>query len=97
MITTFGSAGTEDIWNGRDTKEARRTLGKSLWAVAQRRLDLLNAATTPADLRVPPGNRLENLKGKLSGFFSVRINGQYRITFRFSAGNADQVEIVDYH
>lgn len=97
MITSFGSEGTEDIWNGKDTKEARRTLDKSLWAVAQRRLDLLNAATTPADLRVPPGNRLESLKGTLSGFFSVRINGQYRITFRFWAGNADQVEIVDYH
>jgi proteic killer suppression protein len=97
MITSFGSAGTEDVWNGADTKAARKTLDKTLWPVAQRKLDLINAATAVADHRAPPGNRLESLKGSLVGAFSIRINDQFRITFQFSAGNADRVEIVDYH
>lgn len=97
MIAAFGSRGTEDIWNGVDPKEARRTLEKALWGTARRKLDMLNAATDLMDLRSPPGNRLERLKGDLSGRSSIRINDQFRIIFSFAAGTATGVEIVDYH
>jgi toxin HigB-1 len=65
--------------------------------MALRKLRMLDAATTPGDLRVPPGNRLEKLKGAREGQWSIRINDQWRICFRFDAGDAIDVEIVDYH
>jgi len=97
MILGFSDAETEAIYNGTGGKAARRRLPKDLWPLAQRKLDRLNAAADVRDLRDPPGNRLEALKGDLAGFFSIRINDQYRIVFRFSGGNATEVRIADYH
>jgi len=97
MIGSFGDQGTEDIYNGRDTREARATLPKPLWGVAQRKLGYIEAAHTLDDLRVPPGNRLEQLQGDLAGFWSIRVNEKFRIIFRFDAGLALDVRIVDYH
>ena len=97
MIASFDNEGTEDIWNGDDTKAARKTLDRTLWDIAHRKLDLLNAAHDVMDLRAPPGNRLEKLKGDFAGRYSIRINQQLRIVFSFANGNATDVTIVDYH
>lgn len=97
MILSFKSKGTEDIFDGEDSKEARKTCPVNLWSVARRKLDLLNAAVSLDDMRVPPGNRLESLKGDRKGEYSIRINDQYRICFRWALQGAEQVEIVDYH
>ncbi len=97
MIASFGNTGTEDIWNGTDSKEARRTLDKTLWAVARRKLDMVNAAASVLDLRSPPGNRLERLKGDLAERYSIRVNDQFRVVFGFENGTATDVAIVDYH
>ena len=96
MIQSFGNAATEQIFYGEDTKRAR-TIPKSVWQAVQRKLSYLHAATTVADLRVPPGNRLEMLKGSLVGRYSIRVNDQYRITFRFEDGHAWEVRCEDYH
>ncbi|MCU0682025.1 MAG: type II toxin-antitoxin system RelE/ParE family toxin [Polyangiaceae bacterium] len=95
MIRAFADATTEDVFHGDDTKAARK-LAKTLWPLARRKLDLLNAAQALQDLRAPPGNRLEPLKGNLAGFYSLRINDQYRIIFTFADGVADEVQITDY-
>ncbi len=97
MIQTFADEGTRDVYVGADTKAARRVLPKDLWSVARRKLHWIDAAPTIETLRVPPGNRLEALKGYRKGSFSVRINEQYRITFRFEQGNAYEVCCEDYH
>jgi proteic killer suppression protein len=97
MILGFADAETEAIYNGSGGKSVRRLLPKELWPLARRKLDRVNAAADVKDLRDPPGNRLESLKGDLAGFFSIRINDQYRIVFRFSGGNAAEVRIADYH
>jgi proteic killer suppression protein len=97
MIRSFGDAGTEDIFNGERTRAARQTCPQSVWNVARRKLDYVNAARDVRDLRVPPGNRLEALKGDRAGQFSIRINDQYRVCFRWSTNGADDVEIADYH
>ena len=96
MILDFGDQTTEDIFNGEDTKAARR-IPKALWTVASRKLDMLNAAYDLRDLTVPPGNRLEKLKGKFALFHSIRINDQLRLIFQWAEGNAKQVQIADYH
>lgn len=77
--------------------EDSRKLPQTLWGTARRKLDLLNAATSIQDLRVPPGNHLEALQGARQGQHSIRINDQHRICFVFADGNASNVEIVDYH
>lgn len=99
MITSFANKGTEDIWNGLSSKEARATCPTSLWNVAFRKLDMVNAAQDVIDLRSPPGNSLEKLKGDLAGKFSIRINQQFRVVFAFAFANgqASDVEICDYH
>jgi toxin HigB-1 len=97
MITSFADAGTQDIYNGENTAAARRLLPGGLVKVAVRKLDMLNAAVALSDLRVPPGNRLEALKGDLAGKYSIRINEQYRIVFAFKDGAANEVRIMDYH
>lgn len=97
MILDFADEATEDIFHGKRTKAARRCLPPGLWASAQRKLDRLNRAREPRDLADPPGNRLEALKGDYAGFFSIRINDQYRIVFRFERSDARDVQIVDYH
>jgi proteic killer suppression protein len=97
MILDFADEATEDIFNGSKSKAARRCLPQELWPTAQRKLDRLNRATEPRDLADPPGNRLEALKGDYAGFFSLRVNDQYRIVFRLENGDARAVQIVDYH
>ena len=97
MIYGFKTQGTEDIYNGKNSPEARRTLPRALWKQAQRRLDMLNAAADLTDLQTPPGNHLEALKGDRAGQYSIRINKQYRICFVWKSQGADEVEIIDYH
>jgi toxin HigB-1 len=96
MIVSFGDKTAEDIFHGYDTKAARR-IARALWTRVQLKLDLLNASTTLEDLRVPPSNRLEKLRGDLAGFYSLRVNDQYRLVFRFVDGNALDVRCTDYH
>jgi proteic killer suppression protein len=97
VIVSFADAGTEDVFNGRDTKAARRTCPVLLWPVARRKLDQLNAATRLDALRIPPANRLERLKGDRRGQHSIRLNDQYRICFHWTNAGAQAVEIIDYH
>lgn len=97
MIVSFKDHGTRDIWERKDTRVARSTCPQVLWAAALGKLNLLNRAKDVEDLRVPPGNRLEQLKGDRRGEHSIRINGQYRICFTWTAAGPADVEIVDYH
>ena len=97
MILSFRDRGTEDVFHGRDTKAARRACPLSLWSVARRKLDLLNAAATLNDLRVPPANRLEALKGDRRGQHSIRVNDQYRVCLVWTSEGPAQVELTDYH
>ncbi len=93
MIISFGSSNTEKVWNGiRVTKwpmEIQNT--------GRRKLRMLNNSVDLADLRIPPSNRLEKLSGKLKDFYSIRINDQWRIIFKWNASNSSEVEIIDYH
>ena len=97
MIRSFANQGTEDIFNRVNSKAARRICPQSLWPAVRRKLDQLNAAVSLQSLDIPPGNRLESLKGKRRGQHSVRINDQYRACFVWETGGAENVEIVDYH
>lgn len=97
MIVSFAAAATEDLFNGVDSRRARQLLPQELWRNGRRELDMLNAATRLEDLRFPPGNRLEQLKGDRKGQHSVRINEQYRVCFRWTDNGPDDVEVVDYH
>lgn len=97
MIQSFADAGTEAVFNAEDTRAARRTCPRALWPVARRKLTQFNAVRELALLAVPPGNRLEALKGARRGQHSIRINDQYRICFRWSGGDAYDVGIIDYH
>ena len=93
MIINFGNKETEKIWNGVVSKK----LPREIQEVARRKLRMINNSVDIADLRVPPANRLEKLKGDLSEFYSNRINNQWRITFKWENRNALEVEIIDYH
>ena len=95
MIQGFADATTEDLFHGANTKAAR-AINKAVWPIIRRKLDMVNAAAAVRDLRVPPGNLLEALKGDRAGRFSIRVNQQYRITFRFEDGNAFEVRCEDY-
>ena len=97
MILTFANQATEDIYNGKNTAQARRLLLRNLWNVAFRKLDQIDVSVSLDDLRVPPGNRLEALKADRSGQYSIRINDQYRVCFVWNETDASEVEIVDYH
>jgi proteic killer suppression protein len=97
MIASFHDQGTEDVYNGIDSRLARKACPVGLWRLAARKLDLLDAAVIPADLRIPPGNRLEALTGNRKGQYSIRINDQYRLCFSWTPRGAEHVEIVDYH
>jgi proteic killer suppression protein len=97
MIGSFKDEGTEDIFNGENTKAAQKTCPESLWKVAARKLDQLDSVTTLNELRVPPGNRLEALTSNRKGQHSIRINDQYRICFVWASSGPDKVEIVNYH
>lgn len=93
MIVSFRSKATEQIWNGNRVKKMPIDIQK----IGRRKLRMLNNSQNMADLRIPPSNRLEKLSGNLSGFYSIRINKQWRIIFEWHSGNASEVEIVDYH
>lgn len=97
VIRSFADRGTEDVFDGSDTRAARRICPSSLWRVARRKLDQLNRVRDVAELAVPPGNRLERLRGNRAGQYSIRVNEQYRVCFRWEQGYADDVEITDYH
>lgn len=96
MIRSFDDAATEKVFYGDDTRAARR-LPKELWRLIRRKLDALHAASSLHDLRVPPGNRLEALRGDQAGRHSIRVNEKYRISFRFETGHAWEVRCEDYH
>ncbi|TFH30488.1 MAG: type II toxin-antitoxin system RelE/ParE family toxin [Myxococcales bacterium] len=96
MIRGFADKITEDLYHGKNSKDARR-VPKSIWKVTQRKLDLLNRAASLRDLRVPPNNRLEKLHGDFEGLHSIRVNDQYRIVFAFRDGDAHDVQVLDYH
>lgn len=96
MIGSFADEGTEDIYHGVRSKKAAK-VPANIVSVALRKLDMINAATRLEDLRVPPNNRLEKLAGNLAGFYSIRINDQFRVIFRWSDGVAIDVAITDYH
>jgi len=97
VIRSFRGQGTENIFDGVDTSIARRICPRILWQVARRKLDQVNRVRDISELAVPRGNRLERLRGDRSGQHSIRINDQYRICFRWEAGDAYEVEITDYH
>ena len=93
MIQSFGSKETEKIWNGIRVKK----MPLEIQSVGRRKLRMLNNSQDVKDLKIPPSNRLEKLSGDLKGFYSIRINKQWRIIFTWNNGNANDVEIADYH
>ncbi len=93
MIRSFAERDTELVWNGVRS----RRLPDDVQRAGQRKLEMLDAAETVQDLREPPSNRLEMLKGDRKGFWSIRINKQWRVIFRWVNGYAEDVEIIDYH
>ena len=97
MIRHFKDKETEDIYNGLRSKVALKRLPVELWKIAYRKFYALDNAISLNDLRAPPNNRLEALKGDRAGQLSIRINNQYRICFHWTSLGADSVEIVDYH
>ena len=97
MIQSFKNTGTEDVFNGRRTKNAMKCCPLSLWKVAGRKLDQLDSAEALEEMKVPPGNHLEALAGDRRGQHSMRINAQYRICFTWTKTGPAQVEITDYH
>jgi proteic killer suppression protein len=93
MLISFGDKNTRKIWDG----ERVRILSTELQEIARRKLRMLNNSQNLTDLQIPPSNRLEKLKGNLNKFYSIRINDQWRIIFKWNNGNAEAVEIKDYH
>lgn len=93
MIVSFGSKESEQIWKGIRVKK----MPIEVQNIGRRKLRMLNSSQDIADLRIPPSNRLEKLTGKLKEFYSIRINKQWRIIFTWDKGNANNVEIIDYH
>jgi proteic killer suppression protein len=93
MILSFGDKQTKKIWEGERVKG----LSTEIQELARRKLRMLNNSNDLNDLMIPPSNRLEKLKGHLKKFYSIRINNQWRIIFKWNNGNAELVEIIDYH
>jgi proteic killer suppression protein len=93
MILSFGSKDTERIWNGERIKR----IPLEIQQVGRRKLRMLNNSQNIGDLRIPPANRLEKLSGNLKDFYSIRINDQWRIIFKWESNHASEVEIMDYH
>jgi proteic killer suppression protein len=93
MIKSFGDKETGKIWNGIYSKKLLTEIQK----IARRKLRMINSAQDINDLKVPPGNRLEKLKGNLKEFYSIRINNQWRIIFKWIGSDAYEVQIIDYH
>lgn len=93
MLISFGDKRTNKIWNGERLKDFPTDIQET----ARRKLRMLNNSHTVSDLLIPPSNRLEKLKGNFKSFYSIRINNQWRIIFKWSNGNAEDVQIIDYH
>ncbi len=93
MIRSFGDKETEKIWKGEYSKK----LPANIQPIARRKLRMINNALDINDLRIPPGNRLEKLSGSLEGFWSIRINIQWRIIFQWADNHSHEVQIIDYH
>jgi len=96
VIASFGDQKTADLYHGARTQRVRR-FPPDVVPNALRKLDMINAARTLLDLRSPPGNRLEPLRGSWRGFHSIRVNDQWRIVFRWSDDQAHEVRLIDYH
>ena len=96
MIRSFGDQRTADVFHGQATREVKR-LDTALVKATVRKLDMIVAAAAVLDLRAPPGNRLAGLHGDLQGWFSIRVNDQWRLVFRWLDGGAEDVKLVDYH
>jgi len=96
VIQSFADETTADLFRERNTRLARR-IPRAVWRGTQRKLMLLDAAGRLEDLRIPAGNRLELLKGVQAGRHSIRLNEQYRVTFRWENGHAYEVRVEDYH
>jgi len=97
MIESFLDRASEDIFNGVNSKAARKACPRQLWAIATRKLDQLDSVQSLEELKVPPGNRLEALAGNRKGQYSIRINEQYRICFVWGESGPSKVEVTDYH
>lgn len=97
MSIEFKNRGTQDVFDGIDSKAARKLCSPQVAARAREKLFLVDDAESLQDLKVPPGNRLEALKGDRKGQHSIRINDQYRVCFRWTERGAPDVEVVDYH
>ena len=97
MVTSFKDGATEDIFNGINSKRARKACPRSLWPVATRKLDQLDSVKSLEELKIPPRNQLEPLVGDRKGQYSIRINRQYRICFVWEEAGPGRVEITDYH
>ena len=93
MIVSFRTKQTEKIWNGKRVK----IIPIEIQQIGRRKLRMLNNSQNLADLRIPPSNRLEKLKGSTNDFYSIRINDQWRIVFRWDSNHSHDVEIIDYH
>jgi len=93
MIISFGSKDTEKIWNGERVKN----LPQEIQQIGRRKLRMLNNSQSITDLKITPSNRLEKLSGNLKNFYSIRINDQWRIIFKWESNHAEEVEIIDYH
>ena len=93
MIISFGSSDTEKVWKGERVKKWPILIQQT----GRRKLRMLNNSVNLIDLKIPPSNRLEKLSGKLKNYYSIRINDQWRIIFKWNSGNATDVEIIDYH
>lgn len=96
MIRTFADDTTRDIWNGVNSRPARR-IPRELWPVVLRKLDQIDTVTRLDSLKVPPGNRLHALAADMAGFHAIRVNDQYRVVFRFEGQDAFDVRCTDYH
>lgn len=93
MIRSFGNKETQKIWEGVRVK----WISVALQEVVRRKLRMLNSSQSLLDLQIPPSNRLEKLKGDLRGYYSIRVNDQWRIIFKWENGNAENVTLIDYH
>ena len=93
MIVSFGNKVTEEVWEGKFSKR----LPPEVQTVGRRKLRMINNSQNINDLRIPPSNHLEKLAGSLNAYYSIRINAQWRLIFKWNAGNASDIEIVDYH
>ncbi len=93
MILSFGSKDTQKIWEGERVKK----MPNMIQEISRRKLRMLNNSQDLMDLQIPPSNKLEKLKGNLKDYYSIRINDQWRIIFKWVSGNSSEVEIIDYH